>query len=295
MLNRIVSLALRLRWIVVGLALAIAGYGMYTATHAKIDVYPEFAPPQVVVQTEAPGLSPEEVEQLVTRPVEQIIAGVVGLSSLRSQSIPALSVVTAVFSDDTHILQARQVVSERLVDLVGRLPAGVRPSIAPLTSGTSMILAIGMTSQQRSLRELRTLADWTIHTRLVAVPGVAKVAVFGGEVRQLQIQILPDRLRAYDLDLGQVASAARLATGIRGAGFVETDAQRIVIHSEGQRLDAVALGQAIVSWKSGAAIRLADVATVAEGSEPKIGDAVIAGVLGVELVVSSQYGANTMD
>ena len=197
MIRALVGFSLRFRGIVLALACVAVGYGINVATHAKLDVFPEFAPPQVFIQTEAPGLSADQVESLVTRPVENGVNGVGNLESIRSQSIQGLSVVLAIFREGTDILRARQMVSERLVQTAGELPGGVHPPrMMPLTSSTSLILMVGLTSQMRSPMELRTFADWTVRPRLLGVPGVASVVEFGGEVRQLQVQLLPERLVA---------------------------------------------------------------------------------------------------
>ncbi len=296
MLQGIVRFSIQYRGVVIGLACVLLAYGGYVATRAKYDVYPEFAPPQVEIQTEAPGLSPEEVELLVTRPVEVAINGVANLETIRSQSIQGLSVVTAVFQERTEIYRARQVVSERLNEIAGQMPQGVKaPVMAPLTSSASMILAVGLTSEKQSLMELRTFADWTLRPRLLGVPGVAKAAVFGGEVRQLQIQVLPERLVGFDLSISDVLAAARSSTGVRGAGFVESAAQRIVLQTQGQTLTASDLGEVVLTHHNGITVRLKDVARVADGSEPKIGDAAIDGKPGVVIMVSGQFGANTLE
>ncbi|MFZ5926394.1 MAG: efflux RND transporter permease subunit [Acidobacteriota bacterium] len=296
MLTALVEFSIRFRGVVIALACIVLAYGLHTAARAKLDVFPEFAPPQVVIQTEAPGLSSEEVEQLVTRPIEMAVNGVAGLDSIRSQSILGLSVITAVFQDGTDIYRARQMVSERLVSAAPQLPQGVRaPAMSPLTSATSMMLDIGLTSDKRSLMELRTFADWTLRPRLLAVPGVAKVAVFGGEVRQLQIQLRPERLLAYGVPIDEVLTAARQATGVRGAGFVDTPNQRIVLRSEGQQITPEQLGRVVLRQQAGVSVRLRDVAEVVEGPEPMVGAAAIQGTPGVILVLSSQYGANTLE
>jgi CzcA family heavy metal efflux pump len=292
-LRRLVELSLRFRGVVIALACLVAGYGLYAAATAKRDVFPEFAPPQVVIQTEAPGLSPEEVEALVTRPVEHAVNGVGGLESIRSESIQGLSVVTAIFREGTEILQARQLVAERLVEAAGQMPEGAAaPTMVPLTSAASMVLVLGLTSDTRSLMEIRTFADWTVRPRLLGVAGVAKVAVFGGEVRQIQIQVQPDRLLASGLTPGDVLAAARRAGGVRGAGFVDTETQRIVLRTQGGIPAPDRLGDLIVSRRGGP-VRLRDVAAVVEGPEPKVGDAAINGASGVLLVVSGQFGQNT--
>src|SRR5438093_1128718 len=217
MLRRIVELSLRYRGVVIALACVIVGYGGFVAAHAKLDVFPEFVQPQVTVQTEAPGLASEQVEVLVTRPVESALSGLGGLESIRSESIQGLSIITAVFKEGTDVFLARQMMGEKLTETAGLMPIGVKtPKMTPLTSATMDLLKIGMTSEKLSPMELRTFADWTLKPRLLAVPGVAKCSVFGGEVRQLQIQVQPDRLLAYDLALSDVLTSARLSTGLTG-------------------------------------------------------------------------------
>ena len=296
MLRRIVHFSLRFRGVVIVLACAAVAYGLYVAEHTKLDVFPEFAPPQVVIQTEAPGLSPEEVEALVTRPIENSINGTPELVTIRSKSIQGLSAITAVFSDRADIYRVRQMVSERLTQVAGALPQGVKsPVMGPLTSSTSLTLVIGLTSTNRSPMELRTFADWTARPRLLAVPGVAKVDIFGGEVRQIQIQVKPDRLMDYGLALDDVLAAARQSTAVRGAGFVENANQRIVLRTQGQSLTPQQLGEVVLAHHDGQTVRLKDVAKVVEGAEPKFGDALVMGERGVILLVSSQFGANTMN
>ncbi len=295
MLRSLVGWSLRYRGVVIALAALLLGYGVWVARHSRLDVFPEFAPPQVVIQTEAAGLSPEDVEALVTRPIEAAVNGVSGLLSLRSQSIQGFSVATAIFEDGTDVLLARQLVAQRLAELAGRLPEGVElPVIAPLTSSTSLVLAVGLTSEQRSPRELRTFSDGTLRPRLLGVPGVANVVEFGGEVRQLQVRVRPERLAALGLSLEPVIAAARASTGVLGAGFIDTQNQRIVVRTEGQSLRPEDLGATVVAQHDGAVVRLADVADVVEGSEPRLGDAAIMGRPGVLLLVWSQFGANTL-
>ena len=296
MLRRLVEISLRSRGVVITLAVGLIGYGIYVTENAKLDVFPDFVQPQVTVQTEAPGLAPEQVEALVTRPVESALNGAGDLDSIRSESIQGLSVVTAVFKEGTAIYTARQMIAERLAQVGGELPAGVQtPTMEPLTSSTMDLLKFGLTSDKLSPMDLRTFADWTVRPRLLSVPGVAAVKVFGGEVKQLQIQIKPDRLLAFGISVQDVLNAAGAATGVRGAGFVETAAQRLVLQTEGQSLTAEELGKVVVAQRDGRSIRLKDVADVAVGGEPKFGDALINGRPGVLMTTASQYGANTMD
>src|SRR5437879_6159344 len=296
MLRWLVDFSLRFRGVVITLGLVVLGYGVYTASRSQLDVFPEFAPPQVVIQTEAVGLSPEQVEQLVTRPIETAVNGVARLESIRSQSIQGLSIITAVFAEGRDVFQARQMVGERLIEVASRIPQGVGPpTMAPLTSATSDVLQVGLTSETRSLMEIRTFADWTLRPRLLAVPGVAKIVVFGGEVRQLQIQVRPDRLVEFGNSIDEVLDSARKATGVRGAGFIDTPNQRVVLRTEGQQLSPEQLGNVVLRHKDGRSVRLRDVATIAERPEPMIGAAAIQAIPGAVLVISSQYGANTLE
>ena len=295
MLSAIVRFSLRFRGVVIALACLLLAYGLYGLSGAQYDVFPEFAPPQVGIQTEAPGLSPEQVEVLVTQPVENQLNGVPGIESMRSGSVQGLSVITVTFAAGSDIYRNRQVVAERLSALAGRLPRGVSaPAMSPLTSSTSTVLVVGVTSDKRSLMALRTLADWTIKPRLLAVPGVAKVVVFGGEVKQFQIQIEPDQLIRHGLSVQDVVTAAARATGVRGAGFIDGKNQRVTLQVQAQSLTTAQLARTVVLQKNGANVTLGDVAKVVEAPEPPVGAATVMGHPGLQLVISSQYGANTL-
>jgi Cu/Ag efflux pump CusA len=225
-----------------------------------------------------------------------MVNGLGDMESLRSESIQGLSIINAVFKEGTDVFLARQMLAEKLAETAGELPASAKtPRMTPLTSSTMDLLKIGLVSDKMTPMQLRTFADWTLKPRLLSVPGVAKCSSFGGEVRQLQIQVLPDRLLAYDLALSDVLAAARASTAVMGAGFVETSNERITIQTEGQALTPQALGEVVVTYKDGASVRLKDVARVLEGAEPKFGDTVIMGRPGVLMTMSSQYGANTME
>jgi CzcA family heavy metal efflux pump len=296
MLKWIVESSLRFRGVVTVLACLVAAYGIYITGRAKLDVFPEFAPPRIVIQTEAPGLSAEEVEALVTRPIEYGLNGTPELEVTYSQSIQGLSVVTTVFREDADIYRVRQLTGERLAELSGQLPEGVKaPRMGPLTSSTSLTLALGLVSEERTPIELRTFADWTVRLRLLGVPGVARVEVFGGEIRQIQIQVKPDRLIAYSLSIDDVLAAARKSTGVRGAGFIENENQRIVLRTKGQSLSPEALGEVVLAHHDGFSVRLKDVGSVVEGPEPKLGDGQVMGRPGIVMLVHSQYGANTLE
>lgn len=295
MLSAIIRFAVRQRGVVVALSLLLLIYGALRLGQANLDIFPEFSAPRVVIQTEAPGLTAEQTEILVTSRIERHLAGLVGLDGIRSESIQGLSVVTAVFEEGTDIYRNRQLVGERLNMLAGKLPVGAGPPVmVPLSSASATVLTIGLSSPSHSLMELRDLVDWTIVPRLLAVPGVADVNVFGGEIRQLQIQIDPARLRRYGLAAGDVVLAARQATGMPGAGFVENDNQRISLNIVGLPAAEETLRQVVLLRQNGANITLADVATVTTAPRPPIGAAAVGGKPGIVMMVIGQYGANTL-
>lgn len=293
MLNSIIRFAIHFRGVVIALACLLVGYGIYALTQARQDVFPEFSPPLAVIQTEAPGLTSEQVEVLVTQPVENAMGGTLGLASMRSKSLQELSMVTLTFQDGTDIYKARQLAAERLNTLGSALPRGVKPpSLLPLTSSTSVTLVAGLTSDRHTLMELRTLADWTVKPQLLRVPGVADVIVFGGDVKQFQIQADPKKLVQYGVALQDLLNVAHRATGVRGAGYVESANQRIVLSTEGQTLTPEQLAQVVLRYQNGVALRLGDVAHVAIGPAPTVGAASIDGQPAVSLMVESQYDAD---
>ncbi len=275
------------------LALVLGGFG---ALHAPLDVFPDFVPSQVDIQTEAPGFSPLQVEQLVTKRIESAVNGAAGLATLRSESIPGLSVVTVTFAERVDVHVARQGIAERLAELGNSLPAGVgAPRLSPLVSSTMDLLKIGLLSDRVDAYALRDAADWLIKPRLLAVPGVAHVIVFGGAVRQVQIQPDPRRLASYGLTLTDVADAARAALALRGAGFIDLAAQRVLLQSPTPTPDLDALGDAVVGVRNAVPVRLREVAQLRMAAGLRSGDALIMGKPGVLLSLASQYGANTLE
>jgi CzcA family heavy metal efflux pump len=294
-ITAIVRFSIRFPGVVVSLALMLVAYGIFTLEHARLDVFPEFSPTQVVIQTEAAGLSPELVESLVSQPIENALLGASGVERIRSQSIPGLSVVTVLFEDGSDIYRHRQVVAERLAPLAGRMPAGVStPGITPLTSSASTVLGLGLTSKSRSLTELRTLADTVVRPHLLSVEGVAEVNVFGGFVREWQLQIDPARLARHDLSLGDVIAAARQATGVLSAGFLPGPNQRIAIVTEAQPAVPEVLGRALIKTVDGQPVLLRDVGNLVEGAAEPISAAAIDGQSGVFVMVQGQLGSNTL-
>jgi CzcA family heavy metal efflux pump len=295
MLNAIVRGALRLRGVVLVLAVLLFAYGLQTLRVARLDVFPEFAPPLAIVQAQAPGLSAEQVEVLVTQPLEKALGGLLGLASMKSKSLPGLAMVTLTFGSASDVMQARQQVSERLGATSAQLPAGAGPAtLLPLTSSTSVVMVAALTSPSRSLADLYDIAQWTLRPQLQGLPGVADVVVFGGEHRQLQVQVDPQRLAATDLTLPDVVAAARQSTGLKGAGFLEGASQRLPIRTEGQARTPQDIAQTPIAVRGGIPVRIGDVSRVVDGPEAAVGAATLDGQPAVLLVIESQYRADPM-
>ncbi len=295
MLAALVNFSIRFRGVVLMLALVLMGYGIYKIAHAGLDIFPEFSPKLVTIQTEAPGLSSEQVEILVTQPIEQALGGIIGIEYVRSESIQGLSVVTVIFEENTNVYRNRQLVSERLSGLSKDLPPGVeQPVPVPLASSSATIMTIGMTSDEYSLMEMRDLVDWTLVPSILSVDGVADVNVFGGDIRQLQIQLQPEKMNQYGISMQQVTAAAKQSTGIYGTGFVENENQRITLRVQGQPIDAEQLGGVVLQQREGRNILLKDVANINMAPAPPIGAASIMGESGIVMMIIGQYGANTM-
>ncbi|MGZ5076445.1 MAG: efflux RND transporter permease subunit [Methylobacter sp.] len=295
MLPTLIRLSIRFHGIVIALAVLILLYGGYRFATAGLDIFPEFSPKQVIIQTEAPGLSSEQVEVLVTQQIETSVSGLIGMKSVRSESIQGLSIVTAVFNENTDIYRNRQLISERLTTLAGVLPLGITPVAIPLSSSSATVLTIGLSKDgETDLMALRSLADWTIVPRLKAVSGVADVNVFGGDIQQLQIQVEPQQLHRFNLTLEDIILAASQAGTIQGGGFIENSNQRFTLQVTGQPVTPEQFGKIIVKRDQGRTVTLGEAATIAYAPEPPIGAAQIMGKPGIVMMVIGQYGANTL-
>lgn len=296
MLNSIVSWALNMRVLVVAAAAALLVVGINATKNAPLDVFPEFAPPLVEVQTEAPGLSTEEVDSLVTVPLENSLNGLPFLKTLRSKSVLGLSSVVMIFDTGTDILKARQLVQERLNLAQGRLPAVVKPPVlmAPYSS-LSRVLKVGLTSKTLSQMEMSELARWTMRPRLMSVKGVANVAIWGQRDKQFQVLVDPQRLRAAGVTLDAITKAAGDAAVISAGGFVDTPNLRLSVAQLALITTPEDLARTVVEFRNGAPIRLGDVAEVKIGHPAPIGDAVINDGDGILLIVEKQPWGNTLD
>lgn len=289
------SLHLRIVVVVITVLLMILAGKVFT-TETAFDVFPEFAPPLVEVQTEAPGLSSTDVEALVSIPIENALNGVARLENIRSKSVLGLSSVVMHFHRGADLLQMRQLVQERLAPLSNTLPAVAKPPVilSPLSS-TSRVLKIGVSSKTLSQIEMTTLARWSIRPRLMSIPGVANVAIWGQRDRQFQIMIDPQRLRAHDLSTDQIVKVTQDALKLEGGGFIDTPNQRLpVTHTFGQE-SLQSLGKIPVALRKGVPIALEKIATLREGHGPPIGDAVVNDGPGLLLIVEKQPWGNTLE
>lgn len=275
MLNAIIRFALRQRMIVLALALLVTGYGSYVAFHTPIDVFPDLNRPRVVVMTEAPGLSPEEVESLITFPIETSLNGANGVEAVRSSSGVGISVIYVEFGFKTNIYNDRQVVAERLQLLQGRLPDGVTPQLAPISSIMGQILMLGMFSQDDKTEplELRTLADWVVRQRLLTIPGVAQVFTMGGGRKQFQILVDPEKLLRFGVSLQQVKDAVVESNENATGGYLDQQGpNELLVRALGRIQTIEDIEQIVVTIREGRAVTLAQIATVAAGAQTKRGD-----------------------
>ena len=295
MMRWLVSACTRHFGVVSALSALALVLGCLGALRAQLDVFPDFVPTQVDIQTEAPGFAPEQVEQLVTKPVENAINGAAGLAIMRSESIPGLSVVTVTFEDGVDVHVARQGISERLSELGSTLPAGVgTPKLSPLVSSTMDLLKIGLVSDTADAYALRDAADWVVKPRLLAVPGVAHAIVFGGRVRQILLSPDTRKLSSLNLTFSDLTDAARAGLALRGAGYIDLAAQRVLLKSAIPDPNVGRIGDAVIAVRNKVAIRVRDVALVEQGAALRTGDALIMGRPGVLISLASQYGANTL-
>jgi CzcA family heavy metal efflux pump len=294
MLSYLIRFSIRRYGIVIAMAALIAGYGLYRFSTAGLDIFPEFAPKQVIIQTEAPGLSSEQVELLVSQPLEFALGGTLGLQTIRSESIHGLSVVTVIFPEQSDIYRNRQLINERLAQAANKLPKGITPVMLPLASSSATVLTLGLNSGKTDLMHLRGLVDWHIVPRLLAVPGVADVNVFGGETRQLQIQVNPAQLQRYEITLAGLADAIGKAANIQGSGFIENENQRMTVQVTGQLNLPGQFQDIVVKYANGRPITLGEVAKIDFAPKPSISDAQILSNRGVIVMVIAQYGANTL-
>ncbi len=296
MIDRIIQWSLHNRLIVIALALVLLVWGGYSTIKAPVDVFPDLTAPSVTIVTEAHGMPPEDVEKLITFPIESAMNGASGVRRVRSNSGIGISVVTVEFDWETDVYLARQMVSERLQTLQNELPADVgAPQMAPVSSIMGEIMFLALTSEAHSEIELKTTADYTIRRRLLAVPGVAEVISTGGQVKQYQVIAKPNALIANDLSLDDVTKALEGSNMTSSAGFVKQNQQEFLIQGMGRIESQSDIEQTVIANRGGIPVLVQDIADVEVGPALRRGTAAFNGRSGVVLGIQKQPNTNTLE
>ena len=300
MLGNIVRWVIERRWLVVLATIIISFWTFYVIPQMPLDVLPAFAPPQVEIQAEAPGLAPEEVESLVTLPIESAINGTPGVTAVRSSSAAGISAVRVIFNQNTEIYQARQLVTERLQQATSKLPPGVQtPQISPTTSPVGLVVQYAFTIKEgentpnsstipKPLMEARRIVDWQVTNRLLAVPGVSQILTFGGDERQFQVLVDPVKLAAFNITLDQVTQASQKANVNAPGGFFITPDTEKLIRGIGRIESIEDLKKSTITSRNGVPVRLQDVADVQIGAAIKRGDGSFNGKPAIIVMVNKQ-------
>jgi CzcA family heavy metal efflux pump len=295
MLNKIIQISLNNRLLVIVASALLMLIGAYTATRMDVDVFPDLTAPTVVVLTEAHGMAPDEVEKLVTFPLETSVNGASDVRRVRSSSSAGISIVWVEFEWGTDIYKARQIVNEKITSVSERLPAGVgNPVMAPNSSIMGEIMLISLTADSTSNMDLRTLADWTIRPRLLGTGGVSQVVIIGGEFKQYQILASPQRMKHFNVSLKELLKASAEANKNASGGFMNEFGNEYIVRGIGRTNDIKELAASIIKIQNGVPIRIEDVAEIKIGSSTKIGDGSLKGKPAVILTVMKQPNTNTL-
>ncbi len=297
MLNKIIRFSLQNRLLVLIAAVLLFVGGLYMTYNTEVDVFPDLNAPTVVVMTEAGGMAAEEVEQLVTFPIETAVNGATGVRRVRSSSTTGFSVVWVEFDWDTDIYLARQIVSEKLATVSESLPDGAgNPTLGPQSSILGELLIVGLTADSTSMLDLRTLADWVIRPRLLSTGGVAQVSVLGGDIKEYQILLHPERMKHYDVTLAEVMDVTRNMNANTSGGVIYQYGNEYIVRGVLSTTDVNALGRTVVKTAGGVPVTLSDVADVVIGSQqPKLGTASEKGKPAVLLTVTKQPNTGTIE
>jgi CzcA family heavy metal efflux pump len=296
MLNRIINFALTNRLLIVVASVLLVVFGSFVASKMEVDVFPDLTAPTVVVLTEAHGMAPEEVEKLVTFPIETSVNGATNVRRVRSSSSAGISIVWVEFEWNTDIFKARQIVNEKIIAVGEKLPVGVgNPTMAPQSSIMGEIMLISLTADSTNQMDLRTIADWTIRPRLLATGGVAQVVVIGGEYKQYQILASPQKMEFYNVSLTELLKASEEANGNSSGGFINEYGNEYIIKGIGRTNSVNEIGKSIVKSINGNPVKIEDVAKVKIGAAPKIGDGSLKGEPAVIMTVMKQPATNTLE
>ncbi|MBS4039232.1 MAG: efflux RND transporter permease subunit [Flavobacteriales bacterium] len=296
MLNKIIHFALNNRLLIVVASVVLIVFGSFVATKMEVDVFPDLTAPTVVVLTEAHGMAPEEVEKLVTFPIETSVNGATNVRRVRSSSSAGISIVWVEFEWNTDIFKARQIVNEKISVIGEKLPNGVgNPTLAPQSSIMGEIMLISLTADSTNQMDLRTIADWTIRPRLLATGGVAQVIVIGGEYKQYQVLASPTKMKHYNVSLAELLKASEEANGNSSGGFINQYGNEYIIKGIGRTNSVDELGKTVIKRIDGNPIKIEDVAEIKIGAAPKIGDGSLKGEPAVIMTVMKQPATNTLE
>ena len=307
MMRRIVASSLRFRFLVVAIAAGTLFFGVEELRSSPVDVFPEFAPPRVEIQTAALGLSAADVESFVSVPLEQALAGIDGLDILRSKSVPQLSSIELIFKPDADLMRSRQLVQERIESVTPSLPTWAAPPfMMPPVSATSRVMKIGMSSSSMSVMDMSLVTYWTIRSRLLSVPGVANIPIWGEQLNQLHVKVIPAKMAAHGITLDQVmeGTADALDAGILmfseahvigTGGVLDTGSQRLPIEHIPSLVTPDQLERVVLIGRDGELVHLSDIADVVKDHQPLFGDAIVNDGPGLLLVVEKFPWANTLD
>lgn len=297
MLNKIIQYSLRNRLLILMAAAMLLIWGSYTASRMEVDVFPDLNAPTVVVMTEAQGMAPEEVERLVTFPVETAVNGATDVRRVRSSSTTGFSVVWVEFDWGTNIYTARQIVSEKLATLGDALPSTVgQPTLGPQSSILGEMMIIGLTADTTSLQDLRTIADWTIRPRLLSTGGVAQVAVIGGDIKEYQILLDPSRMKHYNVTLDEILPVLDNMTQNSTGGILYEYGNEYIVQGVMATTQPEEIGKAVIKTTNDVPLLISDVADVRIGAKaPKLGLASEKGKPAVLITVTKQPSTNTLE
>jgi len=296
MLSYIIKYSLQNKLVVVLLAALVLGAGGYVASEMEVDVFPDLTAPTVVVMTEAPGMAPDEVERLVTFPIETAVNGATSIRRVRSQSAMGFSLVWVEFEWDMDVYNARQIVSEKLATIADQMPEGIgRPTLAPQSSIMGEIMLVAITADSTSLMDLRSVAEWNFRPQLLSVGGVAQVSIIGGDSKEYQVLADPLKMKAYGVSFSELISACHSVNENVSGGFINEFSQEYIIRGIGRTHDLESLGSNLVAMRDGMPVKVSDLARVVIGGSPKIGDASYRGRKAVVMLVTKQPSVNTLE